>query len=376
MRGVQRSPDDSVYVRIVGALADAGLTVDATRHVSVREALDEALLVTESEIDALAMGTLADLCQRLVWLHDLRDELAEQQLQRRLHTHTRVHDLLSKLRSASSVDAIVAGAPQAVCEACDFDRAAVYRVRGSDMLCEAIYVRDDPDTAFEFLEFSRENPGPLQDQILESEMARRRIPLLVRDSMHHPSTFKPLIEHYQTFSYVCAPIMPEGRVIGFIHADKGLQHPHDPNGVDEFDRDVLWAFAEGLGYAIERAHLVERLRSQAEKVDSLMAQMRAVIAEYLDTKVELVSDPHDVTTATRTATAIFAGPESPLERMLSRRELEVLELVAQGATNAQIATKLFITEGTAKAHVGHILRKLGAGNRVEATTLYLRARDS
>ncbi|MFD2684262.1 response regulator [Streptomyces phyllanthi] len=49
---------------------------------------------------------------------------------------------------------------------------------------------------------------------------------------------------------------------------------------------------------------------------------------------------------------------------LTDREAEVARLVAQGRTNAEIGTALFITAGTAKTHVANIQRKLGARNRV------------
>jgi DNA-binding NarL/FixJ family response regulator len=51
---------------------------------------------------------------------------------------------------------------------------------------------------------------------------------------------------------------------------------------------------------------------------------------------------------------------------LTRRELDVLHLLAQGQTNKEISTALVISERTAKFHVSAILRKLGAGNRTEA----------
>jgi ATP/maltotriose-dependent transcriptional regulator MalT len=64
-----------------------------------------------------------------------------------------------------------------------------------------------------------------------------------------------------------------------------------------------------------------------------------------------------------------AAPE-PIERKrpfgLTRRELEVLQLVSAGRTNRQIAQELFITEKTAGLHVSNILGKLGVGNRFEA----------
>jgi DNA-binding NarL/FixJ family response regulator len=50
---------------------------------------------------------------------------------------------------------------------------------------------------------------------------------------------------------------------------------------------------------------------------------------------------------------------------LSPRELDVVKLVARGLTNAEIARQLFISVGTVKTHLGSVLIKLGARNRVE-----------
>ncbi len=61
-----------------------------------------------------------------------------------------------------------------------------------------------------------------------------------------------------------------------------------------------------------------------------------------------------------------AKPQSPLIEPLSTRELEVLQLMAAGATNQQIANELIIAHATAKKHVSNILGKLGVGNRVTA----------
>jgi ATP/maltotriose-dependent transcriptional regulator MalT len=66
-------------------------------------------------------------------------------------------------------------------------------------------------------------------------------------------------------------------------------------------------------------------------------------------------------------------PQSPVEQLgLTRREREVLDLVAAGRTNRQIADELFISSKTASVHVSNILGKLGVANRGEAAA---RARE-
>jgi DNA-binding NarL/FixJ family response regulator len=54
---------------------------------------------------------------------------------------------------------------------------------------------------------------------------------------------------------------------------------------------------------------------------------------------------------------------------LTPREAEVLALLARGCTNREIADTLVISVRTAGVHVSHILRKLGAPNRVEAAAI-------
>src|SRR5207237_10449961 len=58
---------------------------------------------------------------------------------------------------------------------------------------------------------------------------------------------------------------------------------------------------------------------------------------------------------------------------LSDRELEILRLIADGASNREIAGTLFLAEGTVKNHVTNILGKLGVRDRTQAA---LKARDT
>jgi NarL family two-component system response regulator YdfI len=71
--------------------------------------------------------------------------------------------------------------------------------------------------------------------------------------------------------------------------------------------------------------------------------------------------------------AHLAEPKPAQMGRLSEREGEVLALIAQGAANKEIATRLHITERTVKAHVTSIFNKLGVNSRAEAVAVALRS---
>ncbi len=70
--------------------------------------------------------------------------------------------------------------------------------------------------------------------------------------------------------------------------------------------------------------------------------------------------------------ANLQGPQRAEAETLSKRENQVLALLAQGAPNKEIALELSISERTVKAHVTSIFNKLGAGSRAEAVAIALR----
>jgi DNA-binding NarL/FixJ family response regulator len=126
---------------------------------------------------------------------------------------------------------------------------------------------------------------------------------------------------------------------------------------DEYVFDALRAGAVGyLLKDVASARLVEAIRAAARGESILEPSVAAkVIAEF-----------------TRVSSMVPSAQMEQLVEPLSERELEILGLIARGASNREIADQLFIAEGTVKNHVTHILGKLGVRDRTQAA---LKARE-
>ena len=140
--------------------------------------------------------------------------------------------------------------------------------------------------------------------------------------------------------------------------------------VTTFDRDdyLFDALAAGAsGFLLKNAgpeELVGAVRVVGAG-DALLAPevTRRVIARFAtgDARVP----------ASAPAAVVAAPPVEPLvlAEPLTDRESEVLRLVAEALSNAEIAARLFIGEATVKTHVSNVLQKLGARDRVQAVVL-------
>ncbi|MEA2495255.1 MAG: LuxR family transcriptional regulator, regulator of acetate metabolism [Thermoleophilaceae bacterium] len=264
-----------------------------------------------------------------------------------------LREALGRLRSVVDVRELGERAVRELCETVGFDRAVLFTIESDELVAEHAWFSGDADWAKEFVALARrpEVRPRLDHMLLESEVVRRRRPLLVLDPENDPRTYKPLVRATQTQSYVAAPVMPGGHVIAMLHVDRYMTG----QTMTDDDVDVLWTFAEGFGYAYERMRLLSRLRRHAAELAQVGGM--PVMAPPALKSVGPAPD----------ARPVLDAADSPL----TAREHEVIQLVSSGATNQEIANSLVISESTVKSHVKHILRKLGASNRAEAVSRHL-----
>jgi len=86
----------------------------------------------------------------------------------------------------------------------------------------------------------------------------------------------------------------------------------------------------------------------------------------------VVLHPSELAAAVPAAGSRVSRPVAELAEPLTRREREVLQMLAAGLGNKEIAARLNISDHTAKFHVASILGKLGAATRTEAVALGIR----
>lgn len=310
-----------------------------------------------SVAERLTSDRVGDLAQRLLGAeHSMRD--AEVRYRDSAIRMTR--EALETIQHLESVEQLFHVGAESVCRL-GFDRAIVSRVEESMWTTEVIHVDGDSEWADEILAAGRSAPQPIVAGLPEQDLVRRRGPIIVYGVQEKSKIHQAVAQASRSRSYVAAPIAPGDEVIGFLHCDRFF-HSGD---VTQFDRDLLGLFAQGFSFAVERAALLERFQE-------LQSHIRCVAAG-LDQAAEgtLVPPmtawlPSGVTSPMAYNTTAQAPTHYDTDSRLTRRELDVLQHMANGDTNQRIARRLIISEGTVKSHVKHILRKLNAANRAEA----------
>jgi DNA-binding NarL/FixJ family response regulator len=159
--------------------------------------------------------------------------------------------------------------------------------------------------------------------------------------------------------------------------------------VEELRPDLLITELEAANGHLGGLALIERSCAFVPSIRSIVLSMHqesqfidAALAAGASAYVLKTAHPEDLASAVRQAfshSVYLAGrptlapaPVEPRgeaadEPGLTRRELEILRLVAEGHSNAQLARMLWVTEQTVKFHLSNIYRKLDVANRTEAS---------
>ena len=180
---------------------------------------------------------------------------------------------------------------------------------------------------------------------------------LVRELRSDPATSRIAVIFY-TATYLIEEIQELADACGVADI---LVNPYEP-------RDVLEVVARALARsrqpvttlpseAFHRQHLRMLNAKLLQKVDELRETV--ILASALRRESEALAPEHGLTSDARLQT-------------LSPRELEVLGMIVDGASNGDIAKRLTIATSTVQSHVKRIFHKLGVKNRTEAAVIYVR----
>ena len=349
---------------VLSAPASAALPKVADFHTAHRE-VEDALRAVVDELRDGHPGR-ADLWSTLIELHQVQRELVEQRLVQRLEALERVRAALGRLRELGPVSEILRHAATELSESSGLDRVLLSQVKDAELVPVHAHFRDDAEGAERAVERLRETPLRLEYPVVETELMRRRRASIVRPPSSDQRGHTPPLPVADGLSYVAAPILLDGRAVGFLHG------AYADRQVESLERDAVWAFADGFAQVFERAVLRRRVREQRRQLRQLVAWTDAMAAELSEGAIELEVEA-EPGAEMRPAASIAAGDGdvARLRELLTRRELDVLRLIARGDSNKAIATELVVSEGTVKFHVKNILRKLRAANRVEAASRYV-----
>ncbi|WP_053227893.1 LuxR family transcriptional regulator [Solirubrobacter soli] len=165
-------------------------------------------------------------------------------------------------------------------------------------------------------------------------------------------------------------------------ADNGYRFRQVRGAVGTAPEDLIAAVAQGQGIGIAMADFVPAasLGSKVVKLplDPALPLPRTVLAWPADRAGELAHRIAVARGAARVLTARGAfhprGMRSRVGRVLSPRELEILQLAAEGLSAPEIATHLTIAVATVRSHFDHIYRKLGTKDRAGSVAVAFRQR--
>ena len=283
-----------------------------------------------------------------------------------------VHAAIAGLREVTSPAAILGGAPVELCRCSKLERAVISLVRDGHLVAEAAWFEDDAVGAAKALEMLQTDALRLEHPLVETDVVRRRRATIVTDAQAHPRVHRPTARTMGWHTYLAAPLVVSGQVIGVIHADAGKSG----HALDVLAGDILWTFSKGLAEVYETASLRRALRRQSSEMRKFVDWLGTRSSELSDASMHFAAEQAEASDPPGGLAVRAPGPRvddrAVFEDLLTRREVDVLRLVVRGQPNSAIADGLVISQATVKFHVTNILRKLHVRNRAEAVARYHR----
>jgi DNA-binding CsgD family transcriptional regulator len=245
---------------------------------------------------------------------------------------------ISMLRSARDVEDLL-DRTGAVVHGLGFSRVGVSFIESGSWTMRRAYMERDPALASRVCGLSASDPRRLTSDSFEGRVAAGRRGMVVADvHRQQERTHGAIVRELGITSVLMLPLVIGESAVGLLHAD-----------VSDLSGRALAGQARTLGdFASVYSVVLESVR-----LNEAIRQFQAAL-------------PFRWPVATRTA------QDSEVFSELTPRETEVLELLAQGMSNDEIAGRLVLSTGTVKSHVKHVLRKLGVGNRAAAAARYCR----
>jgi ATP/maltotriose-dependent transcriptional regulator MalT len=144
-------------------------------------------------------------------------------------------------------------------------------------------------------------------------------------------------------SSIVVPLALRGRLVGVLNASR------EPGArrMDDHSVRLIELLANQSAILIDSAQMVDELQRKEQRLEQLVDQMLGQPAQKPNVATELLAP-------------------------LTRRELQVLELLVEGLTNREIAGQLVVEPDTVKDHVQSIIKKLGATDRTHAAVIAVR----
>ncbi|MCW2786683.1 MAG: LuxR family transcriptional regulator [Marmoricola sp.] len=259
---------------------------------------------------------------------------------------------LAELRSCRDANELADRACTLAMSSCGADRVALGRIRdGVWSPWRAAAATEDLAPLVPFA------PVALEQLPTEREVARTGRAQVRRG---HPGGRRRSSASTTDVDVIVAGVRSAGTVVGLLHVSAtGTGHPV-----------IVEAFADALSSMFALVDVRDRVRNQGLVLGTLAADLEDLRR----------NDPIELVAVRKLGagggpTTSPDGPAGSTRALLTERQLEVLDLILAGQSNAQIADRLVVAVPTVKSHVRAVLRAVGAVNRAEAVTRFSQARS-